>query len=144
MANDNIVYVGAKSPMNYVLAVITQFQNGAEKVDIKARGKAISKAVDVAEIVRNTFTKGDLKKEITTGTEELESKEGNKINVSTISVLIDNPGKLDEQKKEEKVEAPKEEKPTSNAPAKEEKVEAPKEEKPTSNAPAKEEKPKEE
>ena len=102
MGNDNIVYVGAKSPMNYVLAVITQFQNGAEKVEIKARGRTISKAVDVAEIVKNTFTKDGLKKEIITGTEELENKEGSKIKVSTIAILIDNPGKLDEPKKEEK------------------------------------------
>lgn len=94
MAKDNIIYVGSKSPMNYVLAVITQFQNGSEEVIIKARGKAISKAVDVAEIIKNTFTQGTLKKTIETGTEELESKEGNKINVSTISILIENPEQM--------------------------------------------------
>ncbi len=41
--------------MNYVLAVLTQFNSGATEVSIKARGRAISRAVDVAEIVRKRF-----------------------------------------------------------------------------------------
>ena len=58
MAEENTVFVGKKSTMAYVLAVITQLnQKGATEVLIKARGKAISRAVDVAEIVRNKFIK---------------------------------------------------------------------------------------
>jgi len=53
MTDDNIIYVGNKPVMNYVLAVVTQFNNGADEVLIKARGRAISRAVDVAEISRN-------------------------------------------------------------------------------------------
>jgi DNA-binding protein len=53
--DENVVYIGKKSPMAYVLAVITQFNSGATEVAIKARGKVISRAVDVAEIVRNRF-----------------------------------------------------------------------------------------
>ena len=48
----NTVLIGKKPTMNYVLAVVTQFNNGADSVKIRARGNAISKAVDVAEIVR--------------------------------------------------------------------------------------------
>ncbi len=48
MQNDNTVFVGNKPVMNYVLAVVTQFNNGADLVAIKARGKAISRAVDTA------------------------------------------------------------------------------------------------
>ncbi len=55
MTDDNIIYVGNKPVMNYVLAVVTQFNNGANEVLIKARGRAISRAVDVAEIARNRF-----------------------------------------------------------------------------------------
>jgi len=50
------VFVGKKSIMNYVLAVLTQFNvENVDKVVIKARGKAISKAVDVEEMVKNRF-----------------------------------------------------------------------------------------
>jgi DNA-binding protein len=61
---ENTVFVGNKPVMNYVLAVVTQFNNGAEEVAIKARGKAISRAVDTAEISLNRFLEGVKKKEI--------------------------------------------------------------------------------
>ena len=49
MAEDDVVFVGNKPVMNYVLAVVTQFNSGAKDVRIMARGRAISRAVDVAE-----------------------------------------------------------------------------------------------
>jgi len=55
MAQENTVYIGKKPTMNYVLAVVTVFNSGADEVVVKARGKSISRAVDVAEIVRNRF-----------------------------------------------------------------------------------------
>jgi DNA-binding protein len=86
---DNAVFVGSKPPMNYVLAVITQFHNGAKTVEVKARGRAISRAVDVAEIVRNKFM-GDLKiNSITIGTEELQGEKGDKLNVSTMTIILE-------------------------------------------------------
>ena len=54
---DNFVFVGKKPAMSYVLAVVTQFTNGMSEVHIRARGKSISRAVDVAEIVKNRFMK---------------------------------------------------------------------------------------
>lgn len=87
-AADNVVFVGRKPTMSYVLAVITQFTNGLKEVHVKARGRSISRAVDVAEIVRNRFL-GDVKiKGIEIGTEEREIEGGNKINVSTISISL--------------------------------------------------------
>ena len=87
-APDNVVFVGRKPTMSYVLAVITQFNNGMKDVHIKARGRSISRAVDVSEIVRNRFL-GDVKiKGITTGTEERVVEDGNKINVYTIEVTL--------------------------------------------------------
>ncbi len=86
--DENVVYVGKKPSISYVLAVITQFTDGKKEVHIKARGKAISKAVDVAEIVKNRFM-GDVKvKEIQIGTEERELQDGNKVNVSTIDIVL--------------------------------------------------------
>jgi len=97
MAEDNIVYVGNKSPMNYVLAVITQFHNGAKKVEIKARGRAISRAVDVAEIVKNKFMEDVKVGSIDIGTEEIQSDKGDKLNVSTINVALEK-GKEEKKK----------------------------------------------
>ncbi|WP_456327240.1 DNA-binding protein Alba [Archaeoglobus sp.] len=78
---EGVVYVGQKPVMNYVLATLTQFNEGAEKVVLKARGKAISRAVDVAEIVRNRFLPNVDVESIKIDTEELESEQGRKVNV---------------------------------------------------------------
>jgi DNA-binding protein len=86
---ENIVFVGNKPVMNYVLAVITQFNNGAEEVAIKARGKAISRAVDTAEIALNRFLEGVTKKEIITSTEIIDTDSG-KTNVSSIEIILSN------------------------------------------------------
>jgi len=85
--NDNTVYVGNKPVMNYVLAVVTQFSNGADEVAIKARGKAISRAVDTAEIALNRFLQGVMKKEIRISTEEIETDDG-RTNVSSIEIVL--------------------------------------------------------
>lgn len=86
---ENTVFVGNKPVMNYVLAVVTQFNNGEKQVNIEARGRAISRAVDVAEIVRNRFL-NDLKiGGIDIGTEELKSKEDQPVNVSTIRIPLE-------------------------------------------------------
>lgn len=87
MIKDNTVFVGNKPVMNYVLAVITQFNNGAEEVSIKARGKAISRAVDTAEIALNRFLEDVGKKEIITSTEIIDTESG-QTNVSSIEILL--------------------------------------------------------
>lgn len=84
---ENTVFVGNKPVMNYVLAVVTQFNNGAEEVTIKARGKAISRAVDTAEISLNRFLDGMIKKEIITSTEIIDTDTG-KTNVSSIEIIL--------------------------------------------------------
>ena len=86
-AAENVVFIGTKPVMSYVLAVITQFNAGASEVILKARGKAISRAVDVAEIVRNRFLQGVSVGSINIGTEQVQA-EGGQINVSTIEVAL--------------------------------------------------------
>ena len=86
-AAENVVFIGTKPVMNYVLAVITQFNEGAGDVTLKARGRAISRAVDVAEIVRNRFLQGLAVQNISIGTEEVQG-EGGTINVSTIEIVL--------------------------------------------------------
>ena len=51
----NTVYIGKKPTMNYVLAILTQINNGSDQVTVKARGRAISRAVDVAEVLTKRF-----------------------------------------------------------------------------------------
>lgn len=86
--DENTVYVGKKGVMSYVLAVVTQFNNGANEVGIKARGKVISRAVDVAEIVRNRFMPEAKVKKIDIMTEELTSEDGSKSKVSAIEITL--------------------------------------------------------
>jgi len=86
-ADDNVVFVGKKPTMSYVLAVITQFSEGAKEVYLKARGKSISRAVDVAEVVRNRFI-NDVKHTIEIGTEKIQGEKENELNVSTITIRL--------------------------------------------------------
>lgn len=86
--DDNIVYVGKKGTMGYVLAVVTQFNNGAPDVCVKARGKLISRAVDVVEIVRHRFMPNAKIQNITISTEELTSEDGSMNKVSSIEIKL--------------------------------------------------------
>ena len=87
--DENTIFVGQKPPMSYVLAVVTQFNiSDCDECIIKARGRAISKAVDTAEIVRNRYyTDADVK-EITIGTEIMTNEEGRTSNVSSIEIIL--------------------------------------------------------
>ncbi|CAB3287903.1 DNA/RNA-binding protein Alba [Methanocaldococcus lauensis] len=87
---DNVVLIGKKPVMNYVLAVLTQLTNNDEVV-IKARGKAINKAVDVAEMIRNRFIKDIKIKKIEIGTDKVKNPDGREVNVSTIEIVLAKP-----------------------------------------------------
>ena len=87
-ADENTIFVGNKPPMSYVLAVVTQFNGWSDFVLIKARGRAISIAVDTAEIVRNRFVQDAKVKEIKIGTESLTNEEGRTSNVSSIEITL--------------------------------------------------------
>ena len=86
--DENVIYVGHKPPMNYVLAVVTQFNSGSDEVILKARGRAISTAVDAAEITRNRFVTDAKIKDIKIGTESITNEEGRTSNVSSIEICL--------------------------------------------------------
>lgn len=86
-ARDNVIFVGKKPTMSYVLAVVTQFSGGANEVHVKARGRSISHAVDIAEVAKNRFL-NSLRREVGIGTEEVTDKEGRKLRVSTIDIKM--------------------------------------------------------
>lgn len=89
--DSNIVFVGKKPAMSYVLACVTQFNDGKQEVVLKARGRAISHAVDVAEIVRKKFVKDTSVKNVSIGTEVVEGENKEKLNVSSIEITLSKP-----------------------------------------------------
>ena len=88
MSQDNIIYIGRKPAMSYVMATLATFNNN-EIVQLKARGRAISRAVDVAEVLRRRFMKDRVDvSNIRIDTEQIETREGNLSNVSAIEITI--------------------------------------------------------
>jgi DNA-binding protein len=86
MSRDENVYVGSKPVLSYVTALVTALER-ADKVNILARGRAISSAVDVVEITRRSFLT-DLSVENISISTELLGEEDNKRNVSTITITV--------------------------------------------------------
>ena len=85
------IFIGKKPIMAYVTAIVMHL-TGSSEVTIKARGRAISAAVDVVEVCRRRFFEGKLHvKKITIGTEQLEGEEGRVRNVSTIEITVTKP-----------------------------------------------------
>jgi len=90
LSENNFVLIGRKPVMNYVLACITLFHGGAKEVNVKARGRAISRAVDVVEITRRRFLPDVKIQNIDIGTQSLQLEPGNtsSTNVSTIEITL--------------------------------------------------------
>ncbi|UCD96346.1 MAG: DNA-binding protein Alba [Candidatus Bathyarchaeota archaeon] len=88
---ENAVLIGRKPVMNYVVACLTFFNSGEKTVTIKARGRAISTAVDTVELLRRAFMKGLKITQISIGTEEVQREEDRSSNVSTIEIKVERP-----------------------------------------------------
>ena len=90
MTDDNAIFIGGKPFMNYVSSVGVQFTTkGADEIFIKARGKFISRAVDVAEIATKRFLKDQIElKDIKINSESFKNEQGQDIRVSTIEIVI--------------------------------------------------------
>ncbi|MFX1236644.1 MAG: DNA-binding protein Alba [Promethearchaeota archaeon] len=92
MANkdENSVFIGRRPTMNYVMAAMMILNKGDE-CTIKARGRAISHAVDVCEILKNRFLKNVEYKDIVISTEALSGENGQNSNVSSIEIVLSPP-----------------------------------------------------
>ena len=90
MTEDHSVFIGNKPFMNYVTGVVMHFTTrGASEVTIRARGKFISRAVDVAEVATRRFLEGNVTfKDIVTGSESFQNEEGRTVRVSTIQIVL--------------------------------------------------------
>lgn len=88
--NDNNIFIGGKPFMNYVTGVVMQFTTkNADDVIIKARGKFISRAVDVAEVAAKRFLENTVAvSDIKIDSEGFKSDEGRDIMVSTIEITL--------------------------------------------------------
>ena len=86
----NTIFIGKKPVMNYVLACLTILQSGPGGVNVKARGRAISKAVDVAQILTKRFATDVTVRKISINTEQVKSMEtGTTNNVSSIEIRLE-------------------------------------------------------
>jgi len=83
-----VVYIGKKPTMNYVLAVVTHFNGGSREVVVRARGRSISRAVDVAEIVRGRFIPDAEVRDVRIATEKVTAEDGHATNVSAIEIVL--------------------------------------------------------
>jgi DNA-binding protein len=84
----NIVIIGSKPVMNYVVACLTLFNDGAGSVRVRARGRHIVKAVDSIELLRRIFLKDTIIDKIKIGTDKLTRDDGNQANVSTLEIRV--------------------------------------------------------
>ena len=117
MVEENFIFIGKKPLMSYVLAALRQINDADRTIVIKARGKAISRAVDVAEILRNQFVTTATVDDIEISTERLTSDDGRESNVSSIEIFMsipDNDKGVEESGAREESEMPEEVKEKAN------------------------------
>jgi archaea-specific DNA-binding protein len=90
MTEDNIIFIGTKPFMNYVTGIVIQFTSkGADEVLVKARGKFIVRAVDVAEVALKRFLSEQIQiKDIKINSEGFKNPEGREVRVSTIEIIL--------------------------------------------------------
>ena len=87
--NNTTIFVGKKRVMSYVMACLTMFQNGTGDITLKARGRAISKAVDAAQIITKKFVPGVTVKSVELATEQVKNLEsGATSDVSSMEIHL--------------------------------------------------------
>jgi len=85
-SEEGVILIGRKPTANYILAAVTQLGT-TNRIVLKARGRAISKAVDTAEIVRRL--KGDVKIVSCKIDSETVGEPGKERTVSTIEIVLE-------------------------------------------------------
>lgn len=88
--NSNVVLIGMKPVMNYIVACVTFLNQGVNSITLKARGNAISKAVDAVELLKRAFVKDLIINDIKIGTEVVQ-RENRSSKVSSMEISIEKP-----------------------------------------------------
>ena len=84
----NMIRIGKKPMLSYVVACITLFNSGKSELMIRARGRSIPKAVDTVEMLKHSFFKGLFVKSVEIGSEDIRSYNGKGISISIIEIII--------------------------------------------------------
>ena len=84
---ENLVRVGQKPPMNYVIACVTLFNSGMTDVMLRARGQAINNVVEIVELLKK-FQKNLTIKDIQIGSEDITRPDGTKATISTMEITV--------------------------------------------------------
>jgi len=87
-AAPNIVRIGKKPTMNYVVACVTLFNTGVPEVLVRARGQSITKAIDTVEMLRRAFFKNVQVRSVDIGTEDVTRDDGSTASLSTIEIML--------------------------------------------------------
>jgi DNA-binding protein len=86
-----MVRIGQKPVMNYVVACVTLFNGGTPEILLRARGQAITTAVDTVQMLRRSFLKDLIVKNIAIGSEDITRMDGTRGNISTIEITLMKP-----------------------------------------------------
>lgn len=86
--SQDVVLIGRKPIMNYVVACLTLFNSGQQTVTVRARGYVISRAIDTVELLRRAFIKDLEVHKITIGSQQFEKANGFNSTVSTIDIIV--------------------------------------------------------
>ena len=86
--SEGLVIIGQKPPMNYVVACLSVFNSGAACVRVKARGQAICRAIETANLLKKAFVKDLVIQDISIGTQEFARVGGGESRVSTIDIVL--------------------------------------------------------
>lgn len=98
------IYVGSKPLMRYVMAGMSIFlDESPEQIQIAARGRAISRAVDTAEVLRTRYLKGILDLgDVKIGTDRIEDDQTGEVDrVSSINIILKKVRSLPAEKESE-------------------------------------------
>src|SRR5260370_2072670 len=86
----NMVRIGKKPIMNYVVACMTLLNTGVADVMVRGRGQSITKAVEVVEMLRRAFMKNIRVHTVDIGTEEITAEVGPTSSLSMIEIIVGN------------------------------------------------------
>ncbi len=86
----NLVRIGKKPTMAYVVACVTLFNTGVPEVLVRARGQSITKAIDTVEMLKRAFFKNVQVRSVDIGTEDVTREDGSTASLSTIEITLGN------------------------------------------------------
>jgi DNA-binding protein len=86
----NIVRIGKKPVMNYVVACMTLLNSGVSEVMVRARGQSITKAVETVDLLRRAFLKNIQVQSVDIGTEQVQRQDGSTASLSMIEIILGN------------------------------------------------------